>query len=80
MARLRGWLFMAVMVVLGAVILAGVLALGLVLLPFVLVGSIIGWLLIRRRIRQAMRMMEEPTVHDAGRENVRVRRGDGLDL
>jgi len=73
MGRLRAWFFMAIMVVVGAIILAGILAVGLVLLPIVLLGSIIGWFLIRRRIRQAMRAMEEPTVRDSGRENVRVR-------
>lgn len=72
--RLKVALMMVVLVVVGAVVLAGVIALGLVLLPFALVAGIVGWLVIRHRIRQALRAMEQPTGEDAGRENVRVRR------
>ena len=77
MDRLRAGLMLAVLIVVGAVILAGILAVSLVLLPFVLVGAAIGWFIVRRRIRQAMSAVEDPGSTTAGRENVRVRRTPG---
>lgn len=82
LARLKAALFLAVMLVVGAIVLASLLALGLVLLPFALLAGIIAWLVIRRRIRQAIRAMEDPDFNprgdNTGRENVRVRRFSGL--
>lgn len=74
LARLKGALLMAVLVVIGAAVLAGVIALGLVLLPFAIIAGIVAWLVIRHRIRQALRAMEDPQEDTTGRENVRVRR------
>ena len=74
MDRIRAGLMLAVLIVVGAVILAGILAVSIVLVPFVLVGAAIGWFIIRRRIRQAIRAMEDPGTATTGRENVRVRR------
>ena len=75
--RLKAGLLLAVMLFIGALVLAGILAVGLVLLPFVLIGAGIGWFIIRRRIRQALRAMEDPREDTTGRENVRVRRPSG---
>lgn len=74
LARLKTALMLGALVVIGAVILIGIVAIGLFLLPFALVAAIVGWFLIRRRIRQAMRAMETPSEETAGRENVRVRK------
>lgn len=71
--RIRATIVLAIMIVLGAAVLAGILAVGLVLLPFVLVGGLIAWFLVRRRIRQALRAMEEPSSNQSGRVNVKVR-------
>ena len=86
LARFKAALVLVVMLVLGALVLAGILAVGLVLLPFALLAIAIGYFVIRRRIRQAIRAMEDPQGFargdTAGRENVRVRRpvdGDALD-
>ncbi len=62
------------LVVIGAVILVGIVAVGLIMLPFALVAVLVGWFLIRRRIRQALRAMEDPPEDTSGRENVRVRK------
>lgn|GEM_PF-6821587 len=74
LARLKAILLLGVLVVIGAVILVGIVAIGLVLLPFALLAALIGWFLVRRRVRQALRAMETPADDIAGRENVRVRR------
>ncbi|OAB63898.1 hypothetical protein AY599_25985 [Leptolyngbya valderiana BDU 20041] len=74
LTRLKVALMMGVLVVIGAVVLAGIVALGLVLLPFALIAGIVGWFVIRHRIRQAIRAMESPREDTSGRENVRVRR------
>lgn len=77
LARLKAALLLGVMLVVGALVLAAIIGLGLVLLPFALLAGIIAWLVIRRRIRQAIRAMEDPSFgarNDAtGRQNVRVR-------
>lgn len=74
LARLKTALMLGVLVVIGAVILVGIVAVGLVLLPFAIIAGLVGWFLIRRRIRQALRAMESSPEDTAGRENVRVRR------
>lgn len=73
LARLKVALMLGVLMVLGAVVLTGIIAIGLVLLPFALIAVGVGWFVIRRRIRQAMRAMETPQEDTTGRENVRVR-------
>lgn len=73
LARLKAALMLGVLVVIGAIILIGIVALGLIMLPFAIIAAGVGWFLIRRRIRQAMRAMESPGESTAGRENVRVR-------
>ena len=74
LTRLKAGFVLAVMLCIGAVVFAGILAVGLVLIPVVLVVGAIGYFVIRRRIRQAIRAMEEPRQDLTGRENVRVRR------
>lgn len=74
LARLKTALMLGVLVVVGAVIVVGIVAVGLVLLPFAIIAGFVGWFLIRRRIRQALRAMESPPEDTTGRENVRVRR------
>lgn len=74
LARLKATLMLAALVVVGAAILAGILAIGIIMLPFALLAAVIGWLVIRHRVRRALRAMENPTDSAAGRENVRVRR------
>ncbi len=74
LARLKAALVLGGLIVVGAVILTGILALGLVMLPFVLIAAIAGWVIIRHRIRRALRAMESRQEDTAGRENVRVRR------
>lgn len=74
LARLKAALMLGLLVVIGAIILIGIVALGLIMLPFALIAVGVGWFLIRRRIRQAMRAMEPQRESNAGRENVRVRR------
>lgn len=71
--RLKSALITGVLVVVGATILALIVAFALVLLPIAILAALAGWYLIRRRIRQAIRAMEAPHQPTAGRENVRVR-------
>lgn len=73
LARLKAALMMGVLIVVGAAILAGILALSLVLIPFAVVAALVGWFIIRRRIRRALRAMDSPQEDPSGRENVRVR-------
>lgn len=73
LTRLKTALMLGVLVAIGAVILIGIVAIGLIMLPFAIIAAGVGWFLIRRRIRQAMRAMESPGESTAGRENVRVR-------
>jgi hypothetical protein len=74
LARLKAALMLGVLVAIGAVIVVGFVAVGLILLPFALIAIGVGWFLIRRRIRQAVRAMETPPQDISGRENVRVRK------
>jgi Flp pilus assembly protein TadB len=73
LARLKATLVMAALVAVGAAILAGIVAISLVLLPFALLTVLVGWLVIRHRVRRALRAMEDPPEDTTGRENVRVR-------
>lgn len=71
--RIKAAIIMALLTITGAAVLALIVAFAIILLPIAIVAGLVGWLIIRRRIRQAIRVMDADTMDTAGRENVRVR-------
>ncbi|GIW74686.1 MAG: hypothetical protein KatS3mg103_1208 [Phycisphaerales bacterium] len=81
--RLKDALLTAVMLVLGAAVLAGIVAVGLVLLPIALLAGAVGWWLIRRRLARALAAMGLDTTTaspwDPSAGNDRAPPGSGWD-